>query len=72
MGSTNFTLYICPEDAKLRSTSAATPVNSSNLSTVPEVYHDFADVFSKAKATTLAPHHDGWETSDIEHSTARK
>jgi len=55
-GSTNFTLYICPEDAKLRSASAATPVDSSNLSTVPEVYHDFTDVFSKAKATTLAPH----------------
>jgi len=56
MGSTNFTLYIRPEDAKLRSASAATPVNSPNLSTVPEVYHDFADIFSKAKATTLAPH----------------
>jgi len=58
MGSTNFTLYIHPEDAKLCSASAATPVNSSNLSTVPEVYHDFADVFSKAKATMLSPHHE--------------
>jgi len=57
-GSTNFTLYICPEDAKLCSASTATPVDSSNLSAVPEVYHDFADVFSKAKATTLAPHHE--------------
>jgi len=54
-GSTNFTLYIRPEDAKLCSASTATPVDS-NLSAVPEVYHDFADVFSKAKATTLAPH----------------
>jgi len=52
----NFTLYICPEDAKLRSTSATTPADSPNLSAVPEVYHDFADVFSKAKATMLAPH----------------
>jgi len=58
MGSTNFTLYIHPEDTKLCSASAATPVDSSNLSTVPEVYHDFADVFSKAKATMLAPHHE--------------
>jgi len=56
MGSTNFTLYICPEDAKLCSASTDTPVNSPNLSTVPEVYHDFADVFSKAKATMLALH----------------
>jgi len=55
-GFTNFTLYIRPEDVKLRSTSTATPIDSSNLSTVPEVYHDFADIFSKAKATTLAPH----------------
>jgi len=55
-GSTNFMLYIHPEDAKLRAASTATPVNSSNLSAVPEVYHDFADVFSKAKATTLALH----------------
>ena len=58
MGSTNFTLYIHPEDTKLCSASAATPVDSSNLSAVPEVYHDFADIFSKAKATTLAPHHE--------------
>ena len=57
MGSTNFTLYIIhPEDAKLRSASAGTPVDFSNLSAVPEVYHDFADIFSKAKATMLAPH----------------
>jgi len=55
-GSANFTLYIHPEDAKLRSTSATMPVDSPNLSAMPEVYHDFADVFSKAKATTLAPH----------------
>ena len=29
-----------------------------DLSTVPEEYRDFADVFSKAKASVLAPH---WE-----------
>ena len=56
-GSTNFTLYICPEDAKLRSASTAPPTDSPNLSGVPSQYHDFADVFSKAKATMLAPHH---------------
>jgi len=55
--STNFTLYTHPEDAKLCSTSTTMPVDSPNLSAMPEVYHNFADVFSKAKATTLAPHH---------------
>ena len=38
---------------KLASISDKAP----NLSNVPEKYHDFADVFSKAKANTLAPHH---------------
>ena len=28
----------------------------SDLSAVPEEYHDFADVFSKAKASVLTPH----------------
>ena len=55
-GAMNFTLYIHTKDAKLRSASASPPVNTPNLSGVPQEYHDFADVFSKAKATTLAPH----------------
>jgi len=69
-GSTNFTLYIRPEDVKLRSASDATPVDSSNLSTVPEVYHDFADVFSKAKATTLALHREYDLQIDLEEGTS--
>ena len=52
----NFTLYICAEDAKLHSTSASPPVNTPNLSSVPQEYHDFADIFSKAKATMLTLH----------------
>jgi len=28
-----------------------------DLSTIPEEYHEYADVFSKSKAETLAPHH---------------
>ena len=55
-GAMNFTLYICAEDAKLCSALASPPVDTPNLSGVPEEYHDFADVFSKAKATTLTPH----------------
>ena len=34
-GATNFTLYICAEDAKLRSALASPPVNTPNLSGVP-------------------------------------
>ena len=30
--------------------------NLVDLLDVPEDYHDFANVFSKAKANTLAPH----------------
>ena len=52
----SFTLYIRAEDAKLRSAAASPPVNTPNMAGVPAAYHDFADVFSKAKATTLAPH----------------
>ena len=55
-GATNFTLYIHTEDAKLHSAAASPPVNTPNLASVPTVYHDFADVFSKAKATTLTLH----------------
>ena len=57
-GAMNFTLYIHAEDAKLRSAAASPPVDTPNLASVPTIYHDFADVFSKAKATTLAPHHE--------------
>ena len=55
-GAMSFTLYICAEDAKLRSAAASPPVNTPNMAGVPTTYHNFADVFSKAKATTLAPH----------------
>ena len=36
--------------------SASIPEAPPDLSHVPEEYHDFADVFNKAKADTLAPH----------------
>ena len=39
--------------ARSASTSDSPPVD---LSSIPEEYHDFADVFDKAKADTLAPH----------------
>ena len=52
----NFTLYLRAKDAKLCSASASPPVDTPNLSGVPQEYHDFADVFSEAKATMLTPH----------------
>ena len=55
-GAMSFTLYIHTEDAKLRSAAASPPVDTSNMAGVPAAYHDFANVFSKAKATMLAPH----------------
>ena len=50
---------ICLSDpsvsAKATSTSEI-PDNPVDLSSVPEDYHNFPDVFNKAKADTLAPH----------------
>jgi hypothetical protein len=34
------------------------PKFNSDLKDVPEVYHEFADVFSRQKADTLLPHWD--------------
>ena len=36
--------------------SAVISDETPDLSHIPEDYHDFADVFNKAKADTLAPH----------------
>ena len=50
-GSTQFQLQLCPSDtAKGQSSSTSTPLD---LSIVPLEYHDYADVFSKAKASEL-------------------
>ena len=53
-GSIQFSIQLQP-DGVLRAASAdAVP----DLSAVPEKYRDFADIFSKAKASVLTPH---WE-----------
>ena len=53
-GSAQFSLQLHQEpDGKLRASSLG---DTPDLSTVPEVYHDFADVFSKANASSLSPH----------------
>ena len=53
-GSIQFSLQLSPTaSSSLRAASlAANPI----LSAVPKDYHEFANVFSKAKASVLAPH----------------
>jgi hypothetical protein len=52
-GSSNFHINL----TSLAACSAAPSDNPIDLSKVPEDYHEFADVFSKSRANTLAPHH---------------
>ncbi|KIN98938.1 hypothetical protein M404DRAFT_30906 [Pisolithus tinctorius Marx 270] len=54
-GSRQFRLQLSTDDVKLRVSSASTL--PPDLSSVPPEYHEFADVFSKDKATELPPHH---------------
>jgi len=55
-GSTKYQLQLHPSDsAKARSSSASTLLD---LDIVPPEYHDYADVFSKVKASELPPHCD--------------
>jgi len=51
-GSQQFSIQLKP-DGSFHAVSVDT---APDLSSVPEAYHDFADVFSKAKASVLVPH----------------
>jgi len=56
-GSTVFTLTVSASDTDTTSASAfSAKVELTDLSNIPEEYHEFQDVFSKAKAGNLAPH----------------
>jgi len=67
-GSMKYQLQLCPSDsAKARSSSASTP---PDLDIVPLEYHDYADVFSKAKASELPPHHDYNLKINLEEGTS--
>ncbi|KAG6328130.1 hypothetical protein ID866_10959 [Astraeus odoratus] len=57
-GSVQFSLQLCPPPLDLAKAWVTTTPDSPNLSNIPEEYHDFADVFSKAKVSTLPPHHE--------------
>ena len=63
-GSMQFSLQLSPmASSSLRAASLAA---NPDLSAVPEDYHKFADVFSKAKASVLAPHQDHNLKIDLE------
>jgi len=51
-GSQQFSIQLKP-DGSFRAASVNT---APNLSSVPKAYHDFANIFSKAKASVLTPH----------------
>jgi len=51
-GSQQFSIQLKPDSSFCAASVNAAP----NFSSVPKAYHDFADVFSKAKASVLAPH----------------
>ena len=44
-------------NTSLSTKSASVSDKADDLSLIPEEYHDYADVFNKAKAMELAPHH---------------
>ena len=53
-GSVTFRIHLSDPSVSARKSSA--PEEPIDLSKVPEEYHEFADVFSKTRADTLAPH----------------
>ena len=50
------TFCIHLSNISISANSASVSKEAPDLSSIPEEYHDFADVFSKAKAEKLAPH----------------
>ncbi|KIN98833.1 hypothetical protein M404DRAFT_30984 [Pisolithus tinctorius Marx 270] len=67
-GSAQFRMHLCPEDMKLRASSM--PSAPPDLSVVPSDYHEFTDVFSKAKATELPLHHSFNLNIDLEEGAS--
>src|ERR1700723_1542200 len=55
-GSQQFSLNLADIEVSSHSASTSKLPDPVDLSNVPEEYHEFADVFDKAKAQTLAPH----------------
>jgi len=67
-GSTKYQLQLRPANsAKAWSASTSTPLD---LDIVPLEYRDYTDVFSKAKASELPPHHDYDLKIELEEGTS--
>jgi len=67
-GSTKYQLQLRPSDSvKARSSSTSTPPVPD---TVPPEYRNYTDMFSKAKASELPPHHDYDLKIDLEEGTS--
>jgi len=67
-GSTKYQLQLRPSDSvKAHSSSASTP---PDLDIIPPEYRDYVDVFSKAKASELPPHHDYDLKINLEEGTS--
>ena len=49
--------YSTFSDPAFSGKSASISDKAPDLSNIPKEYHDYADVFSKEKASKLAPHH---------------
>ena len=54
-GAQSFRIHLSKTSVYGKATSVSN--EELDLSNIPEEYHDFADVFSKIKADTLAPYH---------------
>ena len=53
-GAQSFRLHL--SNTSVSANSASVSDEAPDLSHIPKEYHDFTDVFNKAKADTLAPH----------------
>ena len=67
-GSVKCQLQLCPSGEVKGWSSSTFP--APDLSSVPLEYHDYADVFSKAKASELPLHHDYNLKIDLEDGTS--
>ena len=67
-GSVQFSLQLQPLASS--SLQAASANNNPDLSAVPKEYHDFANVFSKAKASVLTPHQEYDLKIELEEGTS--
>jgi hypothetical protein len=67
-GSNSYSLSTLPLEAKLHAASSSS--ETIDLSAIPEQYHEFSDVFSKSKASILAPHCEYDLKIDLEEGTS--